>query len=456
MKIAKLLLVICLSMGFTTGCGTSSESPEQLIRKPMYNEEKQKLEDAVKSLLNYSSFTLPGNASEVSKINEVDFNSDGINEVIAFEKKQTNDKSEVGFVILKNNLDETYTDKWSILVEGDSIEYGNFYDLNNDGSKEIILVVKEDNRFKLYVYGFENNEIKKLDTFNPTWIENMYQYTNLKVKIGYLNDDDIIDLLVISHNPNTNKAILSLVNYDKNLEMIDFIEFENVKNLSDLYITFGNVGKRNNDEIVKGVIIDIPKSNQNSYITQIVFTNAQNKLKKAFNEDNSEIIKAYYIPVDDINEDDILDIPIVNGNGHTYTSKSSASVSWNTWNGQEDESSNIVFQSQLYYNYVHNFKMLIPTRLVNKIEVEQEYQTDIEMYKFNYYNSIDIEPIQLFTISAVKKKMTEENKNLPNQTNILLSENENYTFLLTINDPEELNRLNIKKEKLSDYFSLIF
>ncbi len=67
-----------------------------------------------------SSMILPSNTKEVGKINKVDLNSDGIDELVVFEQKEdlSNNVSQVGFVTLSYNGENTYLEtifrKWRI------------------------------------------------------------------------------------------------------------------------------------------------------------------------------------------------------------------------------------------------------------------------------------------------------------------------------------------------------
>ena len=90
MKLFKLITGASLLALLTTGCSLNSESPEELIKyKPIYNENKEILYKGINQLLPLnSSLILPSNSSEVGKINEVDLNGDGVEELVAFEKKK--------------------------------------------------------------------------------------------------------------------------------------------------------------------------------------------------------------------------------------------------------------------------------------------------------------------------------------------------------------------------------
>ena len=103
-----------------SGCSLNSESPEQLIKeKPVYSEASLKLYKQIEKILPSlnSSLLLPRNSSEVAKINEVDLNKDGEKELVVFEKKEdvNENKTEVGFMVLKKDKNGEYQEKCELL-----------------------------------------------------------------------------------------------------------------------------------------------------------------------------------------------------------------------------------------------------------------------------------------------------------------------------------------------------
>lgn len=453
MKLFRLMAIISLLTLFATGCSIDSKSPDELINdKPIYNENKKEIYNGIKQLLSQNyELILPANSKEVGIINEVDLNRDGDDELVAFEKKKNinENKTEVGFMVLTKNKDGGYTDKGNSLQEGDSIEYANFYDLNNDGNLEIILLIKNKNKTNLYVYEFIDGKINLVTELNPTWIPNQEDLLDTKIKIGYMNEDNILDILIVNYDIKQSKAYVSLVNLEENFKLIDFIGFENVRNINNMYITLGQVFKGK-----QGIILDIPVIKDSSYITQILYVE-NNKLKKVFK--NDDITKPYYIPVEDINNDKILEIPIANGSPNVYSLNSSENVSWYKWNGKYDEYANLTFINQIHYNYKYNYKLLIPNNLVGKFYIEQDYLGDNVLFKF-FYRDIDSKSKHIFTITVVPKTRMEDNKNLNlnNQGDIILGENYDYTFNLHKSDVKKLEELNITVETIKECFSLIY
>ena len=442
MKLFKLTALSALLMITLSGCSLNSESPEQLIKeKPVYSEASLKLYKQIEKILPSlnSSLLLPRNSSEVAKINEVDLNKDGEKELVVFEKKEdvNENKTEVGFMVLKKDKNGEYQEEGNVLEGGETIEYANFYDLDKDNHLEIILLIKKQDKTNMYIYKFEDNELSKVDTLNPYWIKDKDNITDMKIKIEYIDNDDILDILVLNYNPKTNKVYSSLLNFDGKIKLLDYIEHENVKNLNNLYITYGQVDTNKN-----GIVLDIPNLKDNNYRTQILYTKDK-KLEKVFKDDDKNLMKPYYIAVEDINKDKVLEIPIVAGSSSIYTLQSSSTVSWYRWNGKYNEDARLVFNSRIYYNYKYNFKLDIPNNLVNKIYSEQEYQGENTLFKFYYHDSVENEPKNIFTIIVSPKPVADEGKNITNKSSMILAENYDNTFILQKNNEELLKSLNI-------------
>lgn len=90
----------------------------------------------------------------------------------------------------------------------------------------------------------------------------------MKVKIGYIDGDDKLDILMFYLNNKINEMFVSVVNFDGKMKIKDFVKFENVKNLSELYIILGNVVLfvGNFFVVIKGIVFDIFILKDNNYI----------------------------------------------------------------------------------------------------------------------------------------------------------------------------------------------
>ena len=164
-KVAALLFIISI---LTTGCTTSNESPENLLNDNIvYDKSKNELYTFINKSLDGTTLILPENSSEVGQINELDSN------IIAFQKKEDVNSSmnKVGFVLISKE-NNNYSVKDSFLEEGEEIKYANFYDLNNDGIDEVILLINNNSVTTMNVYTIKNNKIKKISEVRPTWLDN--------------------------------------------------------------------------------------------------------------------------------------------------------------------------------------------------------------------------------------------------------------------------------------------
>ena len=455
------LLQLTLLMGlvfFTTGCNIESRSPEQLLKekpiytrspeqllkeKPIYSKEKESLYKGINQVILNATLELPKNSKDVGQINEEYLDVDGTKEIIAFSKKENQNKgtSEVGFTILSKNNNETYDAKGSKYIHGDSIEYAKFCDLNNDDYKEIIFLSKLGSTYDLHIYSYKDNKISKLYSLDSA-IENL----DVKISVSDIDDDQKDDILLITFDSVTKKANISVLDFDKKLNLKGSVEIDDVKNINDLYITIGNVAPKK-----KGIVLDVPTI-YNEYKTQIVlFDNGE--LKKALNDFYTT--KSYYIPSQDFNNDKVIEIPIGYITGNNYNKNEASNVSWYRWNGKFDDDSEIVFVSEIYYNYKYNFKFLLPNNIAKKLDVTQDIENKDTLFKFSYYDELK-NLKDLFSISVISKKSIDESKVMTTSNGIILNESLDNTFVLYINDIQEMEKLKITEESLKEYFSLIY
>ena len=446
LKLAALVFIMCI---MTTGCDTSNDLPENLLDDNIvYDKEKNELYAFINKSLDGTTLILPANSSEVGQINEIDSN------IIAFQQRQdVNLKiNKVGFVLISKN-DEGYTMEDSYLEEGEEIEYANFYDLNNDGHDEVILLINNKSVTTMNVYSIKDNKVKRISKIEPTWLENYKMYNQMAIEVGFIDNDLKLDILMMNYNNSNGEMYVTMLNYSDNNELstTNSIKISNVKNLNDLYTVIGKV--YNNK---KGIILSIPTLKENGYATQILFMK-DNKLKKVFNDDKL-ILNSYYVPVKDDNSDGIIDIPVLNNNmieSFTSNSKSSALVSWRKWNNKTGEDADTIFISQVYYNYKNNFKFLVPDNLANKLYIQKNTVGDTPYYVFYCYDKSSKEPVELFQIGISPKNIVEDTKTNPKMDSILAETNNNY-YQLIVNDKDAFAKYNLTLENMKEYFSILY
>ena len=457
MKLLRFIVLVLFVGYLNVGC-TSTESPEQLIERPVYDNVKESIYNNVKRVLDKGAvIILPRNSSEISSINYTDLDNDGVEELVVFQKLEdlNNNTSRVGFIVLNESNENIYSIRAEYMVEGNSIEYANFYDLDNNGTKEIILSTKTDSKTNLEILNLDQNKIISLNKYNPTWISNKSGYTDIKVKIGDLDNDNIKDMIIVNYNPDTRNMAVSLTYFDKYIRLVDFKMITDVRSIDNVYLDIYKVHKD-----INGIVIDIKSfKEKDSYITQILYLKDK-QLQKAFDDNLDKFKKPYYIQVEDINGDGIVEIPAVNNSAKGYRTKTSANISWYDWNGSPDTFRNLTFINQIYYNYKNNFKLLIPSELANKISIEEEYRGNIVSFNFYYYDNLrpQDEFQKIFTITkSTKNKIDESGKGGSTNTNaFILFENDTDIFTLNIDSQQLLDELNIDKEQIKENFLPIY
>lgn len=457
MKLLKLAALACILCLMTTGCDIRTEPPENLLNDDIvYNKNKNKLYNFVNQSLDGANLLLPNNSSEVGEINELDSN------VIAFQRQQdvnstsSSSRDKVGFVLISKSENE-YKLKDSHLQEGKDIEYANFYDLNNDGEEEVVLLINTENGTILYIYSIENDKIELVSSIKPDWLKNSSQYTNTKIKIGFFDDDFVLDILMLNINASNSNMYATILNLDEKniITKTNSIEFNDINYNKDIYIVSGKV--YNNK---KGIVLSIPINKDNAYITQII-TLKDNEINVVFDDENL-ITNSYHVPVKDSNLDGILELPVLNNrmidSFSTLTTSvptTSGLITWKQWNNKEGENANTIFISQVYYNYKDNFRFWIPNKLANKLYIKKRINGDSTHYSFNFYEQDDKAPLEIFEIAISSKNLVEDAKSTP-KLETILGETENNYYQLLIKDKKAFEKYNLTIESIKESFSLIY
>ena len=460
MKLLKLVGILSLTMILCTGCvNLGKNTPENLLDEmPIYNETRKEISSKVKRVLGSSTLILPSNSTEVGKINEIDLNNDHKKETIFFQKKEdviNEDNSKVGFTILDDqneNYDETY------IEVGEKIKYANFYDLDNDKNKEIILLVEHNDNTTLTICRYEDNKIKTLTSKDKNNIFKSDDKLKTNILIEDINNDNILDLIVYNYNyPTKNVNIYAMNLKNDMLSILDIETFENVRSFENLNVVVGNISSKQ-----KGLFLSIPYVERTDYTTNIVYLNEDNKIERAFSKAYENILNPYYIPFEDINNDGITNIPVADTNSinnyalNTTIVKSNATITWNKYNAKKDEDADLLFVSQIYYNYQYNFKFLIPNNLVGKVYINEDTEASnshLKIFKFRYGDDKKLE--DLFTLNLCQKNLAADKKQSSNKSVENVLETDKYVFSITNLNDKNINKFGLKLDIISDYFSKI-
>ena len=465
MKLLKLVGILSLVIILCTGCFKNDEkTPEKLFDElPVYNLDKKDISDQVADVSKSVALLLPSNSMEVGKINEVDLNYDSKNEIVFFQKKEgLGLKEEVGFTILDPNndgYDISYTEV------GNKITYANFYDLDNDRNKEIILLIEGDYLTTLTICRYENGKINTLVNKANYNYFNRNNFTKMGILVDDINNDNVLDLIVYNYNYKTKKMNLYACNLKEDkISILDKLTFKNIKSFDNIKISIGNIETNK-----KALFLNLVENENNKYITEIAYLENK-KFVNAFEEYDEKVLNSYYIPVYDVNNDEITNIPIVDSTTVTIDTLSaselptSAIVSWNKYNGKKGEEADLLFVNQIYYNYENNFKFLIPNNLVGKIyinEATENINNSFKTFEFYYYDSNifyedkNQEKKSLFTLNLFEKNIIEDTQNVKNKESAKVFETNDYVFSVSDVDEKELKKFDLTIDIIKDYFSKI-
>ena len=465
MKLLKLVGILSLVTVLCTGCYNREYTTESLFSNlPVYNSDKKDLSEEVTRVLGSAALILPSNSTEVGKINQVDLDKTGKDEIVFFEKKEgIRVRNEVGFTILDPNNDENYDISYTEV--GNKIKYANFYDLDNDGNKEIILLVENDYMTTLTICRYENGQINELISKNNFNYFNRNRFTKLGIMVKDINDDKILDLIVYNYNDKTNKMKVYACNLENDkLSILDSVSLDDVDNFEEINISIGDITSNGK----KALFLSLPYTKKSGYMTDIIYLE-DNKFVDAF-EEHENIFNSYYVKFEDINKDGITNIPIIESNSVTIdtlitdASPTSAIVSWNKYNEKKGKDADLLFVNQIYYNYENNFKFLIPNNLVGKIYVTEETEdtnNSFRVYKFYYYDSNNFYNTQneeikkdLFTLNLVEKNIVDDTNNIK-KSNVDLFETEKYTFSISDVNEKQLKKFDLTVDIIKEYFSKI-
>ena len=473
-KLIKLMLLAVVILMTTTGCSTSTKSPEKLLTKPNYDEEKALLNSGISKVL-YQNVNLifPENLKESGKINYVDLDEDGKNEIVAFQKKEKiNADSKVGFLILREDKESySFLEDGVVLEKGDKIEFGGFYDLDGDGSKEIIMQYKDQNDVsRLKVYSFKDNKVSEIYRLDDIFTEgnvifksasnlnntsdssSIGEIDSKKIKISYIDDDNNIDMIVLGYNSSNRKLKVSLVQFtSENAVVKDVKTIDDINGISEAYITIGNISKNE-----KGILLDLPIGKDGVVGTEVMYIKNGKFVNVASCKDE-QMKKAYYVPVGDINKDNIIDIPSISANSSSFIDKSYAYITYYQWSGSSDNNF-MHIKGQSYYNYQYNFKFDIPKLMYNSLYTEQKYEGEKIQIEFKATNIRTGTLETAFTVVVKPKNGSIDDKQSLGNTKdaVRILDNEDYSYDLIINSKRILKDYSVKEDELKKSFSNVY
>lgn len=451
-----LAVVMAFLVGFSvSGCRKSEvTSPEKLISKPIYSEEKNKIYEKIDIMIDASStLLLPSNSSQVGKINMVDLIGQKKREILAFIKNERiGDTNQVGFIVFDYDEDKNLKKIFQTLTNGESIDYADFIDIDNDGKKEIVTLVRNSTDFELSLYGEDKKDksFKKLSSIN---IED----SDVKIKVVKNPQSEEYRIIMIS-GVKDYKASLSLVTFtkDKKMQSSEATVIENIKNIRDVNLYYGKV-----NNTTRAYIIDYPLQND-AYVATQVYSYVNNQLTPLFSDSSKYLIKPYSLEIKDINDDGIYEFPNVDKAITTQLSDTgdryySSMVNWYQWNSKTGSFFDMDLVSKIYTNYNYNFSLNIPKDMASKIFIKQRDESDISLFDIYYIDEIDATKKKLYSI-IVKPVTTADESNSKSDFKdaYSLAKSNDYVYGIIVNNKMMTDRLDFDISRLRENFRLIY
>lgn len=424
----------------------SLKSPEKLIVKPVSNESNLQIYNSIRRLTPLdTNFTMPQNFKEVSKINRVDLDSDGTEDIVAFKKKNNENQgtSNIYMYIFNMQSGQISEDDESIVrIPGETIKYANFIDLDNDGKKEIILHINSLGYENIYVYSYEDGNIKKKAEYNSS-------ETSIKLNFfDYNNDGHMECLALIQSQKNYEVSICGMRLENNNIQFDKYDTSYTVESLDKVEILNGRLSNK-----YLGSVITYQSLRGSSVNQLIIYRNS--RFEKVIKNESNIAINPYNLRAEDMNGDGILDLPKIEEGLTNSNNKDNIIISWYDWNGKLEEKKEVLTRiGQNFYSFTYNFKQVIPDILRDKIYIKVENKDNKDEYSIYYIN--DKSKVELLTYTVIPKASANyENIDKEDVKTRVLFETEDYVCILKKSNETMLKKYGVNLNRISKTFVLI-
>lgn len=388
-------VLICLSVLFCLcGCDFFTVDTAELLSTPMLSGDLKPISDVLNNTAE-SGYVLkyPSRGNYRSAVVREDIDGDGLLEAFAFYSTTDGEtiNMNINAIAMKNG---EWTSVATQKIVAGSVDRIEFSDLDSDGQKEILVGWE--------IYGTSEMQLAVYDLDGVNLNQKMLQrYTHFKT--CDLNSDDKDEILIIktATAQNNNTALLfALLN--GNIKQIAACELDSTsKTFNEPIISTLSNGK-------PAVYIDEIKGA--GAITEVLFLEKDllvNPLCIPETKETVVTLRSVSFSTTDINNDDILEIPIQDPIPSVIQSESNEKLyltNWCSFNGE-----NLTVQKTTMINVNDSYSFTIPSRWLGKIAILKNTTSRVrEIYSYN--NEEEVVGESLILIKAMKKSQWEEEK----------------------------------------------
>lgn len=205
-RILKAAVITALLAVSLSGC-TRISTPEELLEPPELNLDKKAMKDAMEKFLPENSVlttlpSLPG-IDKKDTFSKADLNSDSMDEILAFYKD--NNTKLLGLLVLAQNQDTTWYRLADIKLDSFDVLQYSVEDLNNDGTKEIIIGSYSDDSVN---YGRKFTILEYKDKQLREALEMPYSVADIED----MDKDGYKEISVVSPSENISGSSLRIIN----------------------------------------------------------------------------------------------------------------------------------------------------------------------------------------------------------------------------------------------------
>lgn len=453
-----LYIVIFMAVLLSIYRSDSMKSPEKLLETPIYNENYSAYFDEVKNFTSMdTNFVLPKNIKNTGGMSLIDLDNDSNRELIVFKKKSLESQgyNTIQMYVFKLDSEGHIIDENEAVesLQGDSINFADFVDINGDGKKEIVLDISGKSSKKLYIFDYEDKNLKKLYVGSQNGVDSSILATEDFGSGKY--QAFLFDIGNFEKSEDESKVV--------NIVTVSMLLYENGK-----YITDPIIEKRFDESISKvevnsGFVADGKKG-----LVVSCFTDGGDKITSVIVKDGSEISQfgswvsshneasdnSCFYPTD-IDSDSIIDIPMVDTKVSFSLPKNCKIINWFNWDGKGGSDSSMKFKFQTFYAIDSNLKLKIPKELVDKLYVSRRKDLNYTAYDFSVEKA-DGTINQIFTITVSQNNSEGyETKNGDNSEKNIVLKDQNSLYELDIKDNSFLKNKNLNFDKIKSNIGFI-